>query len=257
MHYTHPYLLNPPNPVTVNLIGAGGTGSQMLTALAKMNQALLALHHPGLAVTVWDGDQVSRANLGRQLFAYSELGMPKSEALINRTNRFFGTDWTAMNSMFTKAIAQNAAANLTITCVDTVAARREVASILKKETRHNYQGPNTNLYWLDFGNSQNTGQVILATVGEHKQPKTELHTTVEQLPFITDEFSDLLDDAVEDTTPSCSLAEALTKQDLYINPTLAQLGSALLWRMFRYGMTENRGVFLNLADFRTQPLKVA
>lgn len=32
---------------------------------------------------------------------------------------------------------------------------------------------------------------------------------------------------------------------------------SLLWSMLRYGMTENRGFFLNLKSFRDYPLKVA
>lgn len=31
VHYIDNYLINPQHPVTVNLIGAGGTGSQVLT----------------------------------------------------------------------------------------------------------------------------------------------------------------------------------------------------------------------------------
>lgn len=31
VHFTDNYLLNPTNPITINLIGAGGTGSQTLT----------------------------------------------------------------------------------------------------------------------------------------------------------------------------------------------------------------------------------
>lgn len=45
LHFTDNHLLNPTNPVTVNLIGAGGTGSQVLTALARMNHALTELIH--------------------------------------------------------------------------------------------------------------------------------------------------------------------------------------------------------------------
>jgi hypothetical protein len=60
-----------------------------------------------------------------------------------------------------------------------------------------------------------------------------------------------------DNTPSCSLAEALTKQDLFINSALANVGASLLWQLFREGMLFNRGFFLNLKEFRTQPLKVA
>ena len=81
---------------------------------------------------------------------------------------------------------------------------------------------------------------------------------VSKLPLVTNEFKELLENAEKsDNTPSCSLAEALTKQDLFINSALANLGASLLWQMFREGILLNRGFFLNLKDFRTQPLKVA
>src|SRR4051812_583943 len=95
VHIVEKTLLNPYNPVIVNLIGAGGTGSQLLTALARMNHSLIALNHPGLMVRVFDDDKVEAANLGRQLFTTAELGLYKSVALINRINLFFGTNWKA------------------------------------------------------------------------------------------------------------------------------------------------------------------
>ena len=97
VHFTENSLINPTNPVTVNLIGAGGTGSQVLTALARMNHALTELNHAGLSVRLWDDDVITEANLGRQLFAESELGFYKSVALINRVNRFFGSYWKDEN----------------------------------------------------------------------------------------------------------------------------------------------------------------
>ena len=75
IHYTDRYLLNPYHPVTVFVIGAGGTGSQVATGLARMSVALQALGHPGLHVTVFDPDTVTEANIGRQLFSGSELGL--------------------------------------------------------------------------------------------------------------------------------------------------------------------------------------
>ena len=51
VHYTDSYLLVPQHPVTVNLIGGGGTGSQVLTNLARLDVTLRALGHPGLFVT--------------------------------------------------------------------------------------------------------------------------------------------------------------------------------------------------------------
>lgn len=60
IHYTDSYLLSPYHPVTVHVIGAGGTGSQVATNLARWDMALRALGHPGLHVTVFDPDTVSR-----------------------------------------------------------------------------------------------------------------------------------------------------------------------------------------------------
>ena len=81
IHYTDRYLLNPHHPVTVFVIGAGGTGSQVATNLARMSIALQALGHPGLHLTVFDPDTVTEANIGRQLFSESELGLNKAVAL--------------------------------------------------------------------------------------------------------------------------------------------------------------------------------
>lgn len=261
VHFTDNDLLNPTNPVTITLIGAGGTGSQVLTALARMNHALTELNHAGLSVKLWDDDLITEANLGRQLFAESELGLYKSVALINRVNRFFGTNWKGETRKFEKdglnRIRENMQSAIYISCVDNVKTRFEIAEILNelKEGRRLYR--NQCKYWMDFGNSQYSGQVLLSTIIEIRQPNSERYETVENLPFVTDEFGELLKfSELEDDTPSCSLAEALEKQDLYINSTLAQMGSSLIWSLFRNGMTENRGFFLNLKNFHSQPIKL-
>jgi hypothetical protein len=99
--------------------------------------------------------------------------------------------------------------------------------------------------------------VILSTVGKIKQPDSKQYNTVKCLPMVTDEFGELLSASeTSDNTPSCSLADALTKQDLFINSALANVGASLLWQLFREGMLFNRGFFLNLKEFKTQPIKV-
>lgn len=261
VHFVDNYLLNPTNPITVNLIGAGGTGSKVLTALMEMNHSLLELGHAGLFIRLWDDDIITDANLGRQRFFESELGLPKSVALINRVNRCTGTNWKAENRKYErnyfKEIPENALATLTFTCVDNVQTRFEVADILKELNAHNRGYRDKPKYWLDFGNNRYTGQVILSTIGEIKQPDSEKYKPVENLPFVTEEYGDLLRQSeLKDDAPSCSLAEALEKQDLYINSALTQMGCSLLWGLFRNGMTEYRGFFLNLRDFRSQPIPV-
>ena len=261
IHFTDSDLINPTNPILVNLIGAGGTGSKVLTALMEMNHSLTELGHAGLQIRLWDDDVITQANLGRQRFAECEIGLYKSVALINRANRFSGTNWKAETVKFEKdrldKLPENAGASIYISCVDSVKARFGIADILNI-LNNGKAYSNRPRYWLDFGNSQHTGQVLLSTIGTIKQPNSEKYETVASLPFITDEFGELLKQSEEqDDTPSCSLSEALEKQDLFINSSLAQMGCSLLWGLFRYGMTEYRGFFHNLKDFNTHPIKVA
>lgn len=252
-HFIAPEILNPSNPVTVYLIGAGGTGSQVLTALARMSHSLQALGHAGLHVTLWDDDVITEANRGRQLYAECEVGLYKATALITRCNRFFGTDWKALTQQYGKGSARQTA-SIYVSCVDTVAARFNIAAVLEAIDA-NALYSNRPRYWLDFGNSKDKGQVILSTIGSITQPESMKYQPVENLPFVTVEFGQLLKQSeIGNDTPSCSLAEALEKQDLFINSSLAQMGCSLLWKMFREGMITQRGLFLNLGDYRTAPL---
>jgi len=261
VHIVEKVLLNPYNPITINLIGAGGTGSQFLTALGRMNHALIALNHPGLMVRVFDDDKVEPANLGRQLFPTADLGMYKAVALVNRINLFFGTNWKAITERYNMETIQAdpdlRMAEFTISCVDTVSARFEIAELLMGIDKRVTYMRSRPLYWMDFGNSKDTGQVVLATLTAIQQPESKKFEVVDSLPLVTNEFGALLKQSeTTDSTPSCSLADALGKQDLFINSALANLGASLLWQMFREGMLFNRGFFLNLKEFRTTPIKV-
>jgi PRTRC genetic system ThiF family protein len=136
IHFTDTTLLDPANPITVNLIGAGGTGHRMLTELVRMHISLQALGRPGLQVNLFDDDIITEANRGRQLFAQSEIGYFKSVILINRINRFNGTNWKAVPERFaTKSLhllPSSGKANIYISCVDTASARFDIATALRK-----------------------------------------------------------------------------------------------------------------------------
>lgn len=168
-----------------------------------------------------------------------------------RVNRFFGTGWKAVPQKFGAEHSSRAA--IYVSCVDSVGTRFEIAEVLRslKGASHYADTPK---YWMDFGNGKDSGQVVLSTIGKVKQPQSEKFEVVESLPFVTDEFGELLRQSETDDLPSCSLAEALEKQDLFINSALAQAGCSLLWQLFRNGFTLTRGCFLNLREFRASPL---
>ena len=145
IHYTDSYLLSPYHPVTVHVIGAGGTGSQVATNLARMDMALRALGHPGLHVTVFDPDTVSEANIGRQLFSASEIGLNKAVVLVTRINRFFGGTWTAESRRYPVRKAgkddKGRWANIIITCTDNIRSRLDLWRLLKKKTEYHCNRP--------------------------------------------------------------------------------------------------------------------
>ena len=186
VHYIDNYLINPQHPVTVNLIGAGGTGSQVLTCLARLDTALRGLGHPGLFVTLYDSDIVTEANIGRQLFSPSDIGLNKAQCLVTRMNNFFGNDWKAVPDIYPAALKdarRDNLANIMITCTDNIKSRLDLWNILKAVPVSEYRSHETPLYWMDFGNMQNTGQVILGTVPKKiRQPASKLYETVESLP---------------------------------------------------------------------------
>ncbi len=241
----------------VIVVGAGGNGCQMIAGLAQMHRAMIELGHPGgLAVRVYDDDIVSEANVGRQLYSLADVGINKAIVSVNRVNLFYGLDWEAVPQRFSVAQsgisyhcrpANAARVHVLISCVDTAAARRSIHQAIWK-ARH--EAP---LYWLDMGNGKHDGQVILG------QPETGLKGAGEiaRLPCVTDLFPDLLDDDFqEDDTPSCSLAEALAHQDLFINRAVSTFALELLWTLFRQGGLGYHGAFVNLVDGQVNALNI-
>lgn len=257
MHYTEQYFLNPQHPVTISLVGCGGTGSQVLTNLARMDHALRGIGHPGFYVFAYDPDEVSEANIGRQLFSPGEVGLNKAVVLVSRINRFFGLGWSAVDKPFLKAAKYS---NIIITCVDTAKARVEIDENFSSYQDIQSQSWNGRpyekpFYWMDFGNSQKSGQAVLGSWAPIKQPNNDW-TNNTKLPTVIDIFPDIENHDNENQGPSCSLAEALSRQDLFVNSILANLGCDLLWKMFREGGIKYHGIFVNLETMKVNPIPV-
>jgi PRTRC genetic system ThiF family protein len=253
VHYAHPYLLHPQHPLAVTVVGCGGTGSQVLTQLLRIHTTLQALNHPGLRVTAFDPDTVEKPNLGRQAFAPADLGRNKAEVLIERINRGFGTGWMSAGIRFRKASLNGASpGNIVIGCVDSVLSRKAIKRAVKQRGYHSSPVSET-FYWLDFGNSFHTGQAILGTTKAIEQPESR-YQTIQRLPLITD--MELPDESEESNEPSCSVVQAINRQDLFINSTLVQLGMNLLWNLLKHGRTQHRGVYVSLDRMITTPIPV-
>jgi PRTRC genetic system ThiF family protein len=239
-HHIHPSLLS--DTVPVALVGCGGSGSQMLTGLARLHTAMVALGHPGgLEVTVYDPDAVSASNVGRQLFSHSDVGLNKAIVLTHRVNSFFGLNWLAEPRSYTAGDGRDA---LVISCVDSRAARKEIA---REQTMR---------YWLDMGNRQHDGQVVLGEGEHHYQHRWTRDAY--RLPLVSELFPEIIDDTQDGDNdgPSCSLAEALERQSLFINQAVVTFALDLLFQLFRNGRLVHHGAFINLAAGLVQPLAI-
>lgn len=60
----------------------------------------------------------------------------------------------------------------------------------------------------------------------------------------------------KDRLPPCSAAEALDRQEPFVNQTLAYQSLAMVARLFRYGRLSYHGGFVNLATGRMVSLPV-
>jgi PRTRC genetic system ThiF family protein len=234
--------------VKVLLVGAGGTGSRVLERLVCLHLALIAKGHPaGIDVTLVDDDTVSKANVGRQAFYIGDVGRAKADVLINRANMALnGASWrSVVNRISTKDSLADF--DVVIGAVDNRAARLAILRGLEAAS-------GGVRYWLDLGNRSNDGQAILGEVTSAKLKKDNLM----RLPHVGELYPDLIDPSAEtdDDTPSCSLAEALEKQSLFINPTVADMAMNILWLLFTQGYIEHHGVFVNLNRMMVTPLAV-
>ncbi len=234
--------------VAILLVGAGGNGSQMLTGLARLNVALTALTHPGLEVTVFDPDYVAEANLGRQLFTAADVGQNKAEVLVQRTNAFFGFDWKARPDRFGAKWWHSCHAQIVISCVDSARSRIEIGRCIDGVV-------GKPLLWLDLGNRASDGQVVLGIPAWNKE-----HASCPlRLPTVLELFPELASNPAsfdKDDAPSCSLAQALDRQELFVNQAVVTMALQMLWSVFRHGRIAWSGAFVNLQRGRVNPIPI-
>jgi PRTRC genetic system ThiF family protein len=229
--------------VRITVVGCGGTGGAVAMGLPYLHQSMLAWGHPyGLDVTLIDGDRVSPNNCVRQPFGQSDIGLHKATVLVNRINMFWGLQWKAAPQFLDESWGQET--DILIGCVDS----RNSRMMMKQSKAHR-----NCLYMLDIGNNSDTGQFILGQPqnSRNKKNPTRLRTAAELFPELIDSTLD-----EKDTLPSCNALESLTRQEPFVNQTLANQALALLARLFHHGALSHHGCFLNLSRGSMTPLLV-
>ena len=241
----------------VAVIGAGGTGSQVLTYLARLNIALLKQGRPGIHVDIYDSDVVTEYNVGRQMFLPCDIGSNKAHALATRINRSYGFTWDsyACNFHFDNSNQYtDIPYNVYITCVDTIWFRlhmeKSIDFIKRRKTVDTRGVP---AYWIDAGNNKYTGQVICGTISLPEFKKNvESKRKLLRVAEIHD-YSKIVEDKDQ---PSCSMIEALEGQSLFVNAQMALCVGIILEQMFIQGVLSIHGMYVDVLNGTITPLKL-
>lgn len=244
------WIANPLLPITVTVVGAGGSGSLFAQHLARVAFAYHNLYGRKMVVTIFDGDTVSMSNIGRQAYTQNEVFMNKAYVIASRINRVYGYEWIGANMNFTYKkvkkpnlkLLQAFGANFIISAVDNLKAREMIKEFINDSKTLVNMPEYTPYFWLDMGNTKTTGNIVIGS----KQM---------EWPDVLDEYKHLMTDG--DKGPSCSLAMALNEQDLFINSFCANVAAKWLWECLTKPEIDWRGAFLNLDTLNFRKLKIS
>jgi PRTRC genetic system ThiF family protein len=241
VHMLNRYLIG--RRIEVTLAGVGGNGSQMLYGLARLDLAMRALGHPyGLHVTAFDADDVSEANVGRNLWSPADVGQNKAVLAVTRLNAYYGLDFDAWPYQYDAEA--DTRCDLLISCVDSRASRRAIADLFDEDNA-------APTYWMDLGNTDVMGQVVLGEVDDSAADDT-------RLPCITELFPEVADTTIPEVNwHSCSLAMSLASQGLFVNDFTSRMALEILKTLFTRGQIRHHGALVNLDSMKMSPIPVS
>ncbi|MES1927421.1 PRTRC system ThiF family protein [Salinisphaera sp. T31B1] len=245
--YAPEWLMNPHQAVEITVLGAGGTGGEVLDQLCRLHATLNALGHRGLHVTLYDGDTISASNVGRQRYSAMEIGENKAAAIISRINMFYGTAWEGVPLHWAPEAGLD---RWVISATDSAAVRHQIAAYGAQQS-HRITFSNNRSLWLDFGNGEHTGQAILG----HLHAPQDFARDALRLPHVIDLFPEMQDDPNDG--PSCSVEAAIRSQAFGINAALVTNAFAtLVWPLFRTGAIDRHGLFIDVREGSVSPLRI-
>lgn len=214
--------VSPSGRVNIVLAGCGGTGSFLALHLARLAYHVRERHGQPVRIVFVDPDQVEAKNIGRQNFAPVEVGEPKAWTLMRRCNAAFGLDIEALVQPYVTAPVadDHRALNIVIGAVDNAAGRRAIDETANRQW-----------WWLDCGNHEHAGQVLLGNRHDLTAPELALNFCT-GLPTPGVQHPELLIDAPEATeAESCAELTLRDAQSLMVNQAVATFAAQYVYRL--------------------------
>lgn len=235
------------------LVGAGGTGAYVAQHVGKIMHSIYYIQNKGAHLTIVDPDIVEERNIGRQLFCNAEVGQPKAEALARRYGQAWGLNATSFVGRFDEGLVIGRDLTILIGCVDNAEARLALAQTLEHNPISNSLDNPPAMWWIDCGNLNETGRVLLGTANSSEQLRgacPEKNVAI-ALPGPAMQYPDLLTARPEEmdfSGMSCAQLAEANLQSLNINAAIAVEAADMITRLI---LTKNLRRFaceVNLAS---------
>lgn len=244
-----PFIVPELRHVTVALVGCGGTGSHIAQTLARLAAHCRDTNGPRVTLGLVDGDTVEAKNVGRQLFSAADVGKNKAKVLTARFAALFGIDIVAFpHYLKDQRIATEGSYGILVGAVDSAAGRRAIQNQLH---RHGWR------LWLDCGNHESSGQVVVGSVREAKDLVGAIqHGLCSRLPTAPALYPELLQDAAVQPRADCAAAMQDNAQSLQVNQMMAAIAGQYLYDLIvRRRLTRFRTVVdLETLTMRSDPI---
>ncbi len=232
------------NTLRFIVVGAGGTGSFVVPAIARLIFELKQLQNKPVEMLIVDPDVVENGNIPRSNFCAAEIGRYKAQTLAERIALAWGIETAYSCETFNPEIHVRQSGHdyrsltVIVGCVDNHFARRDIHRALD-EFKGYGSSDAPNLWWIDAGNGRSSGQVLLGS--NTKRIKPEQHfagsSICRSLPAPSLIHSDLLE-AEQATTRqiserlSCTERIRIGEQSLNINQRAAVEIAEMIMAMF-------------------------
>lgn len=247
------------NTVRFIVVGAGGTGSFVVPAIARLIYELKQQQNKSAEMLIVDPDVVESGNIPRSNFCFAEVGRYKAQTLAERVSMAWGIETSFSCEKFDSEnhlkSSNSDYRNLTIIvgCVDNYLARREMHRALDEFRGY---GDASRLWWIDGGNGKASGQVLLGSTTKRLKPEQYFTGTsiCRALPAPSLQHPDLLQpERIEaKSDASCPERVRLGEQGLYINQRVAIEMAEMLSSMLLTRTLKRFGAYFDLESGTTR-----
>jgi len=247
------------NHIRFIVVGAGGTGSFAVPAIARLIYELMSQQNKSAEMLIVDPDVVEASNIPRSNFCFAEVGRFKAQALAERITAAWGIETSFSCEEFDAEKHLQSSngdyRNLTIIvgCVDNYLARREIHRALDEFRGY---GDQSRIWWIDGGNGRSSGQVLFGSTTKQLKPEQYFTGTsiCRELPAPSLQHPELLEPEPMTRAKDLSCPERirLGEQGLNINQRVAVEMAEMLSSMLLNRSLKRHAAYFDLDSGVTQ-----